>query len=156
MTSRMSYGLLASSGTISFNSGHSRKRSSEHSDRGGTASVWSGRNESMSSARSNASPSSSATRHATPLLLECALAPPSSSSSSSPDAISGISHGLLMNILPRSASNITKSESPAASALAPATVPIMTDMIGIRPEQLAKESSISPVAPRAGTPSSTR
>ena len=61
-----------------------------------------------------------------------------------------------MNILPCSASRITKSERPAASALVPATVPRITEMMGILPEQAARESSISPVAPSAGTPSSTR
>ena len=107
-------------------------------------------------ANSNACCSSSATRHATPLLLEWAFAPPRSDSSNSPEAISGINHGLRMNILPRSDSSITKSDKPAASALVPATVPMITETTGILPEQLANESRTSPVAPRAGTPSSTR
>ena len=103
-----------------------------------------------------ASSSSSATRQAMPERLACASAPPRLCWSSSPLAISGMKYGLRMNIWPLSSERMTKSERPAASALTPATVPRITEKIGIRPEQATRMSSNSPVAPRAGTPSSTR
>ena len=60
-----------------------------------------------------------------------------------------------MNILPCSDPRITKSESPAARALTPDTVPRTKDTIGILPEHATKISKSSPVAPRDVTPSST-
>ena len=50
---------------------------------------------------------------------------------------------------------MTKSESPAARALTPDTVPSTRENSGILPEQATKISNSSPVAPSEVTPSST-
>ena len=58
-----------------------------------------------------------------------------------------------MNILPLCRPRMTKSESPAASALVPETVPSTMDRIGTLPEQDTSRSRISPLAPSDVTPS---
>ncbi len=146
---------MASSGTIFSRPLQALSQSSPALRTSGSASVWSGRNDRISAAMSNASCSSSATMHATPLLLACCSAPPRLTSSTSPSTISGIMYGLRMNMRPCSAPSTTKSDSPAARALTPDTVPRIREIIGILPEQATSMSSSSPVAPREVTPSST-
>ena len=152
----MSYGRFGSEGTVLPSPLHFLSHLSELGTLSGSARVWSGRKERISAAMSMASSSSSATRQATPLRLECCSAPPRLASSSSPSTISGIMYGLRMNIWPCSAPSMTKSERPAARALTPETVPRITEMTGILPEQATNMSSSWPVAPREVTPSSTR
>ena len=90
----ISYGLLGLSGTISANSGFSLFSGSAVSSIGGTASLWSGKNDNNSLARKNASSSSSATMQAIPDLDACKFAPPSPAASTSPLITSGVSRGL--------------------------------------------------------------
>ena len=151
----MSYGRFGSEGTSSSSPSHFLSHASEPLSTRGSARVWSGRKESISATMSNASCSSSATMQATPLLLACCSAPPRESSSTTPSIISGIIYGLLMNIFPCSEPRMTKSESPAARALTPDTVPSTRENSGILPEQATKISNSSPVAPSDVTPSST-
>ena len=94
-----------------------------------------GRNDSISAAMSNAPLSLSETMHATRSYLHDGRLP-SVSSSTSPEIISGMTYGLLMNILPLCRPSITKSESPAASALVPETVPRTMDRIGTFPSRI--------------------